>query len=96
MPFVKDGLELVIDTGSGEAFASIRATARMVEKDASTVQRFIGVAHFDLKSAEINTGGGVQGVAEDAIVPSLVSRDSDRRWKAAEVPSIRILFCDLC
>jgi hypothetical protein len=63
MSFAKDGLELVIDTTSGEAFASIRATARMVERDDRTIRRFIGAALFDLKSVEINTPGGVQGAA---------------------------------
>jgi hypothetical protein len=61
MSFVKDGLELVIDTNSGEAFASTRATARMVEKNESTIRDFLAAREFDLKSAEINTPGGIQG-----------------------------------
>jgi len=42
--FDRDGLELFVDEATGRAYASIRATARMVGKDSSTIQRWVGVA----------------------------------------------------
>lgn len=61
-----NGLELVINTATGEAFASIRATARMTDKAHSTVSRYVngelkGGAQMVLLQAEINTPGGLQG-----------------------------------
>lgn len=57
------GLEFHIDEEANIAYASIRAVARMVGKDASTISRWIGVASIDVLQAEIQTPGGVQGVA---------------------------------
>ena len=59
-----DDLELIINTETGEVFASIRATARMVSKSESTVRRWLkreGVADDKLLKAEIPTAGGIQG-----------------------------------
>jgi hypothetical protein len=67
-PFNNDGLELMVDTNTGETFASIRAVARMTDKSASSIARYVngelkGVAQMTLKMAEIQTTGGLQGVA---------------------------------
>jgi hypothetical protein len=72
--FDRDGLELFIDEATGRAYASIRATARMVGKDSSTIQRWVGVAKLELLKAEVQTPGGLQGAA-------LLS--SDQVFKAA-------------
>ncbi len=72
----KDGLELVIDTQTGEAFASIRATARIVDKNKSSIHDYVngklqGVRQMTLKNAEVQTPGGIQGVrllSEEQIV----------------------------
>ncbi|MCY7321952.1 MAG: hypothetical protein LH660_09180 [Phormidesmis sp. CAN_BIN36] len=53
-------MELVIDMTSGEAFASISETARMVEKGESTIRYFLTSQEFVLKSAEINTQTGLK------------------------------------
>jgi hypothetical protein len=63
-----DGLEIVIDTNTGESFASIKAVARMTNKDTKSISRYVngglkGVAKMTLKMAEIQTAGGLQGVA---------------------------------
>jgi hypothetical protein len=81
VPFKKDGLELVINTETGEAFASISAVARMIDKEKSTISRYVngelqGVAQMTLLSAEINTASGLQGVAllKESQILEVVSR----------------------
>lgn len=69
--FEQDGLELVIDTQTGEAFASIRAVARMCDRNESSIRTFTGARNLELKSAEILTPGGLQGarlLTEDQIL----------------------------
>jgi phage antirepressor YoqD-like protein len=59
--FDADGLELVVDTSTGKAYASISATARMLETARSTVQSAILTCRdFSTKSAEIPTNKGLQ------------------------------------
>jgi phage antirepressor YoqD-like protein len=65
--FEQDGLELVIDLKTGEAFASIRATARMIDKSPSLVHnyvngKFAGVQKFELLNSKIHTTGGIKDV----------------------------------
>jgi hypothetical protein len=81
VPFKKDGLELVINTETGEAFASIKAVARMTDKENSTISRYVngglqGGAQMTLLSAEINTAGGLQGGAllNESQILEVVSR----------------------
>lgn len=59
--FDSDGLELVVDTTNGKAYASISATARMLETARSTIQSAI-LACRDIQttSAEIPTNKGLQ------------------------------------
>jgi hypothetical protein len=59
--FDRDGLELFVDESTGRAYASIRATARMVGKGESTIRAFIGAQDFDLLKAEVQTQNGLQG-----------------------------------
>jgi hypothetical protein len=66
--YENNGLELVINTETGEAFASISAVARMTDKDTSTINKYVngaikGCDEMHLLDAEIATGGGIQGVA---------------------------------
>lgn len=61
----ENGLELVIDTQTGECFASQRALARMCGKALSTIQNWIqgdrrGDRKIELKEAQIQTGSGFQ------------------------------------
>lgn len=59
----KDGLELVIDDRTGETFATIRGYARMVGKTKQSINKRVkGVNQATVKSAEIQTPGGLQGV----------------------------------
>ncbi len=67
-PYTKNGLELVINTKTGECFASISATARMIDKEPSVVLRYANkqlhsVAWQQLLSAEIPTAAGLRSVA---------------------------------
>jgi hypothetical protein len=63
-----NGLELVINTVTGEAFASISAVARMTDKNKSTISRYVNgtletVAQMALLEAEVNTADGLRSVA---------------------------------
>ena len=63
--FDKDGIELVINTRTGEAFATQSGYARMSGKDQSTISRRCSKldAPNAVKSSEIETGYGVKVVA---------------------------------
>lgn len=59
----EDGIELVIDTTTGEAFSTITGYAKMAGRDKSTISRRVkGVASGMVKTSEIPTEGGLQGV----------------------------------
>ena len=61
--FDSEGLELVVDTTNGKAYASISATARMLETPRSTIQSAILTCRdIQTKSAEIPTNKGLQAV----------------------------------
>ncbi|WP_414575174.1 KilA-N domain-containing protein [Anabaena sp. CCY 9402-a] len=62
-PYYNDGIELHINNETGECFASIRGAARICGVSASTISRYVGVALPPLKTAEVYTPGGLQGVA---------------------------------
>jgi hypothetical protein len=61
----KDGLELVINTETGEVFASISAVARMCDKTNSTINRYVNgelqtSAQISLLNAKILTATGLK------------------------------------
>lgn len=58
--FDSEGLELVVDTATGKAYASISATARMLEISKSTVSQAFG--NHETTDAQINTPSGLQSV----------------------------------
>ena len=65
--FEQDGLELVIDTTSGEAFASISAVARMTGKSKSTIHDYVNgqletVREMTLLEAQLLTTTGFKTV----------------------------------
>jgi hypothetical protein len=61
--FNNDGIELVIDSETGEAFATQSGYARMSGLSKQAVSKRIqGVNQVDIKTAEIVTDGGLQGV----------------------------------
>lgn len=62
--FDSNGLELVVDTSTGKAYASLSATARMLETHKETIRRELikPVGNYDVIKAEIQTGGGLQAV----------------------------------
>lgn len=60
--FDSEDLELVVDTATGLAYASIRATARMLETPESTIRLALkGAQDFNVINAEVHTPGGLQG-----------------------------------
>jgi hypothetical protein len=84
--FKQDGIELVIDTMTGEAFATQAGYCRMsgVEKTAlaNRLSRgFQGVHKNDLKVAEILTDGGLQGV-------HLISANTVFKWLMKDNPEL--------
>jgi len=62
--FDRDGIELVINTQTGEAFATQRGYTRMsgLSKQAISKRCSQGVNQSQIKTAEIQTPGGIQGV----------------------------------
>jgi phage antirepressor YoqD-like protein len=82
--FDKDGIELVINTITGESFATISGYARMSDKDKSTIsRRYQGVAESERKATEIQTGGGLQGVA-------LIDGKLAMSWLAKDKPALLV------
>lgn len=68
--FEHDGLELVINTQTGEVFASQRAIGRMADKDEATIRRYVSAAGISPVRAEIPTSSGLRTAAllnEDTI-----------------------------
>ena len=61
----QDGIELVVDTRTGEAFATQRGYARMSGRDASTISRRCAKLNESgiVKNSEIDTGYGIKVVA---------------------------------
>jgi hypothetical protein len=58
----QDGTEFVVETTQGLAYASKRATARMLGVDEKTVRKEIeGADYCVLKNAQVQTSGGIQG-----------------------------------
>lgn len=87
--FDSNGIELVINTTTGESFATVSGYARMSGKDKSTISRRLkGVAKKDTKSAEIQTGQGLQGVA-------LIDEDLMADWLAKDNPTLLKQFVKL-
>lgn len=65
-----DGLELVVDTDTGLAYASERAIIRMLGAPRATVQRHLNSGSYEgVINAKIQTPGGLQG---GSLFPALV------------------------
>jgi hypothetical protein len=84
--FKQDGIELVIDTMTGEAFATQAGYCRMsgVAKDTISKRMSRGYKGVDItgfKMAEIFTGGGLQGVA-------LIPADTVFDWLLKDNPGL--------
>jgi transposase-like protein len=59
--FDRDGLELIIDTATGLAYATVSAIARMLGVNKGTISK--GVANYNEIPADIETAGGLQAVS---------------------------------
>ena len=57
--FDSEGLELVVDTFTGKAYASKRATARMLGVDEKTIRK--AADNYSVITAQVQTPGGLQG-----------------------------------
>ena len=80
--FDKDGIELIINTQTGESFASINGYARMSGKLASTISRRLKLLHKEgLDQAEILTTTGLKTVA-------LISEDLICQWLPKDNPKL--------
>lgn len=65
--FDHDGIELIINTETGESLATIRGYSRMSGKTHTTILRRLKVVTPDvLNHAQIQTAGGLQG---DVLIP---------------------------
>lgn len=80
--FDKDGIELIINTQTGESFASVNGYARMGGKDKSTISRRLqDVAPDTLKTAEILTTTGLKTVV-------LITEDLITEWMPKDNPAM--------
>ncbi|BBG58009.1 hypothetical protein [uncultured phage] len=80
--FDHDGIELIIDTQTGESFATVRGYARMSGKTHTTILRRLKVVTPDvLNHAQIQTAGGLQGGA-------LIPEDLICRWLPKDNPAM--------
>ena len=83
--FEQNGIELVINTETGEAFASLAGYSRMSGVDYSTlrkrVQRLKGGDNLELKTAEILTVKGLQAV-------TLVPANLIFKWAMGDNPDL--------
>jgi hypothetical protein len=61
VPVEGSELEFFVDKNTGRVYASIRATARIVNCNESTIRDCIAARKIDAKLAEIPTAGGTQG-----------------------------------
>jgi hypothetical protein len=84
--FDHDGIELIINTETGESFASISGYARMSGKIPSTISRRLTIR--DLRAAWYETAGGLQGVAlipEDLICQWLIKDNHELALKVMQL-----------
>lgn len=80
--FDHNNIELIIDTQTGESYASISGYARMVGKHQSTISRRVqAMQGLVLKEAQIQTAGGLQGVA-------LIPEDLICEWMPNDNPEL--------
>ncbi|MEH1790080.1 MAG: hypothetical protein V7L23_32070 [Nostoc sp.] len=84
-----DGLEIYIDKGTSEAFASISSYARMSGLSKPAISnRVKGVTLNSLRKAEIQTRGGLQGV-------NLLTEDIISEWIIKDNPTVATQFLKL-
>jgi hypothetical protein len=87
--FDKDGIELVINTQTGESFATQAGYSRMSGVPKTTISsRMGGVRKDNFKSAEIQTGQGIQGVR-------LIDENTMADWLEKDNPSLLKKFSKL-
>ena len=81
--FDHDGIELIIDTQTGESFATVRGYARMSGKAHTTILRRLKqlVDPAALNHAQIQTAGGLQGGA-------LIPEDLICQWLPKDNPAM--------
>jgi hypothetical protein len=59
--FDSEGLELVVNTDTGLAYATIRGAARMLDRGESTIRSALGARNAVVINARVQTEGGLQG-----------------------------------
>lgn len=92
--FHQDGLEIFIDTQSGESFASQRGLARMCNKGESTVRAWRTAQNIETKEAQIPTSTGLKTVLlydEETILEALAKYNPQRLKQCAQA-GIRVLM----
>lgn len=101
-PYNQNGLELVINQETGEAFASISAVARMCDRDNGLINRYVNgqlqsSAPMELLDAEIITSTGLKRSAllnEKQILEVIVKYKPDLLMKFAQC-GIRVFLHEL-
>ena len=86
--FDNDGIEVFINTDTGESFASLNGAARMADEHPETIKRFLLITNTQTTSNEIDTGYGKKLVTfldEDAILVVLEKYNPSRLKQFAKL-----------
>jgi len=85
-----DGIEIYIDTTTGESFASVRGYSRMGKISAATVHKRLskGVHQEQYKTAKVQTNSGFQGVY-------LIPEPTIAQWLPEDNPDLAHKFLTL-
>ena len=89
--FDHDGIELIINTQTGESFATVRGYARMSGKTHTTILRRLtmsGLREKGLEQAQIETASGLRTVAlipEDLICQWLIKDNHELALKVMQL-----------
>lgn len=80
-PYNNDGIEIFINTTTGESFASVSGYARMADRDRTTISKRVSRGSFEVKTAEVKTGVGLR-------VSELINMTTVLQWLVQDNPSM--------
>lgn len=96
--FEQDGIEILIDSVTGESFASVSSYARMSGKDKSVISRRLKtVALDDQKTAEIETVSGVKTVAliPESLIAEWLPKDNPEMASKLMLLGVRMFLYEI-
>lgn len=92
--FDQDGLELVINTNTGESFATISGYARMAGLGQPAITKRLKKGDYQnlMKTAKIQTGGGMQGhsLIPESIIADWIVKDNPKLASKMLLAGVRL------